>query len=338
MMANDLLAKMKAAGSIKAATLSESEFFNAKDFTVTDIPVLNAAFSGSLDGGMTSGLTMIAGESKNFKTGLGLVCVAAYMKKHSEAICLLYDSEFGITKEYIESHGIDTDRVIHIPVEHMEQLKFDMVKRLEQITRGDKIIILVDSIGNLASRKEVDDALDEKSVADMSRAKQLKSLFRMITPHFTMKDIPCIVINHTYKEIGMFPKDIVGGGTGSYYSANTIFIIGRSQEKEGTEVTGWNFTLRAEKSRYVKEKSKFPIQVMYDEGINRYSGLMDLALESGHVIKPKNGWYCKTGEDKNHRLGDTNTDSFWGSILDDITFKDWIKSKFMLTMNKHTEE
>ncbi|MEK9700023.1 MAG: hypothetical protein VW270_29860, partial [Candidatus Poseidoniales archaeon] len=85
---------------------------------------------------------------------------------------------------------------------------------------GDKVIIIIDSIGNLASKKEVEDALDGKSVADMSRAKQMKSLFRMVTPHLTMKDIPMVVVNHTYKEIGMFPKDIVGGGTGSYYSAD----------------------------------------------------------------------------------------------------------------------
>ena len=99
-------------------------------------------------------------------------------------------------------------------------------------------MIILDSIGNLASRKEVDDALGGKTVADMSRAKQIKSLFRMVTPHLTMKDIPMVVVNHTYKEIGMFPKDIVGGGTGSYYSADSIFILGRQQEKDGTEITG----------------------------------------------------------------------------------------------------
>ena len=91
-------------------------------------------------------------------------------------------------------------------------------------------MIVIDSIGNLASKKEVEDALDQKSVADMSRAKQIKSLFRMVTPHLTLKDIPTVVVNHTYKEIGMFPKDIVGGGTGSYYSADNIYILGRQQE------------------------------------------------------------------------------------------------------------
>ena len=153
------------------------------------------------------------------------------------------------------------------------------------------MIVVVDSVGNLASKKEVEDALEGKSVADMTRAKQMKSLFRMITPHLTIKDIPAIVVNHTYKEIGMFPKDIVSGGTGIYYSADNIFIIGRQQEKTGSEITGYNFIINVEKSRYVREKSKIPIEVSFEGGISKWSGLLDMAMESGHVVKPKVGWY-----------------------------------------------
>ena len=162
------------------------------------------------------------------------------------------------------------------------------------------MIIVLDSIGNLASKKEVEDALEGKSVADMSRAKQVKSLFRMVTPHLTLKNIPMVVVNHTYKEIGMFPKDIVGGGTGSYYSADNIYILGRQQEKDGTEIVGYNFIINVEKSRYVKEKSKIPVSVAFEGGINKYSGLLDIALDGGFVTKPANGWYAKvdksTGE------------------------------------------
>jgi RecA/RadA recombinase len=149
--------------------------------------------------------------------------------------------------------------------------------QLEQIERGEKIIVVIDSIGNLASKKEVEDALDGKSVADMSRAKQVKSLFRMITPHLSLKDIPMVVVNHTYKEIGMFPKDIVGGGTGSYYSADNIYILGRQQEKDGKEISGYNFIINVEKSRYVREKSKIPIAVAWEGGIQKYSGIVDIA-------------------------------------------------------------
>jgi hypothetical protein len=132
----------------------------------------------------------------------------------------------------------------------------------------------------------------------------------------------------------MFPKDIVGGGTGSYYSADNIFIIGRQQEKEGTEIVGYNFIINVEKSRYVKEKSKIPVTVSFNGGISKWSGLLDVALESGHVIKPSNGWYSKVDKDsgeieeKKYREKDTDTKEFWLPILNQKSFRDFIETKY----------
>jgi RecA/RadA recombinase len=259
----------------------------------------------------------------------------SYLEKYKDAALLFYDSEFGTPQSYFTSFNIDTDRVLHTPITDIEQLKFDIMNQLTNLERDDKLIIIIDSIGNLASKKEVEDALDQKSVADMSRAKQIKSLFRMVTPHLTMKDIPMIVVNHTYKEIGMFPKDIVGGGTGSYYSADNIFIIGRQQEKEGQEIVGYNFIINVEKSRYVKEKSKIPVSVSFDGGISKWSGLLDIALESGHVVKPSNGWYSRRDadgvyEDKKYRLKDTDTKDFWLPVLKQKSFREFIESKYCI--------
>lgn len=197
---NKLLNKLKNASKVPAQTISESNFFNERELVSTDIPALNIALGGSIHSGISPGLLIVAGPSKTFKTMMSLFMVSAYMKKYSDAVCLYYDSEFGSSPDYLSKFGIDLERILHIPIEHLEQLKFDMVKRLEEISRGDKVIIFIDSIGNVASKKEVEDAQDEKSVADMSRAKSMKSLFRIITPHLTLKDIPCIAINHTYME------------------------------------------------------------------------------------------------------------------------------------------
>jgi RecA/RadA recombinase len=211
-MAN-LMEKMLKSGNIKSASvLSKSVFFNAKEAIPTELPILNIAFSGSLEGGLLPGLTVVAGASKSFKTMLSLYCMKAYLDKYKDSIAILYDSEFGITPEYLESFNIDTDRVMHIPLENVEQLKFDIVQRLQEIDKKDKVFIMIDSIGNLASKKEVEDAENEKSVADMSRAKSIKSLFRIITPHLTIKNIPCIAVNHIYQEMGLYPKAIVSGG------------------------------------------------------------------------------------------------------------------------------
>jgi RecA/RadA recombinase len=329
-----ILDKIKKNSSIKdSAILAKSKFFNEKDMIPTAVPIINVALSGKLDGGLTPGLTMWAGPSKHFKTAFSLLMAKSYLDKYEDAALLFYDSEFGTPQSYFDSFGIDTNRVLHTPLTDIEQLKFDIMAQLTQLERGDKLIIVIDSIGNLASKKEVEDALAEKSVADMSRAKQVKSLFRMVTPHLSLKDIPMIVVNHTYKEIGMFPKDIVGGGTGSYYSADNIFIIGRQQEKDGTEITGYNFIINVEKSRYVKEKSKIPVSVSFDGGISTWSGLLDLALESKHVIKPKNGWYQRVDsdgvvEEKNYREKDTDTKDFWMPILKQKSFRDFIENKY----------
>jgi RecA/RadA recombinase len=333
-----ILEKLKKNTTIKESDiLSDSVFFTKKDMITTDIPIINVALSGALDGGLTPGLTMWAGPSKHFKTAFSLLMAKAYLNKYKDAALLFYDSEFGTPQSYFESFGIDMSRVLHTPIVDVEQLKFDIMKQLDGIKSGDKVIIIIDSIGNLASKKEVEDAMNEKSVADMSRAKQIKSLFRMVTPHLSMKDIPLVVINHTYDTMALYPQKVVSGGTGSYYSASSIFIVGRQQEKDGQELMGYNFIINVEKSRYVKEKSKIPVTVSFEGGISKWSGLLDVALEGGFVVKPSNGWYSKvdmsTGEveDKKYRLKDTNTADFWMSIITSNKFKDYIKKTYQIS-------
>jgi len=212
-MSNALLERLKKNCKIKeSAILSESKFFGVKDFTSTEIPMLNVALSGNIDGGLTAGVTTFAGPSKHLKSLYSLIIASAYLKKNKDAVLYFYDSEFGCPQSYFTSCGIDLTRVLHIPIKNLEELKFDLVSQLDNITRQDKVIIIIDSIGNLASRKELEDTLNEKSVADMTRAKQLKSIFRMVVPILEINDIPLIVVNHTYKEIALYPKDIMSGG------------------------------------------------------------------------------------------------------------------------------
>jgi RecA/RadA recombinase len=334
-----LIQKLQKNSTIKETdVLTDSKFFATKDMIQTPVPMINVALSGSLDGGLAPGLTVFAGPSKHFKTAFSMLLAKSYLEKYEDAAILFYDSEFGAPAAYFKSFGIDTNRVIHTPITDIEQLKHDLMTQINNIERGEHVIIVIDSVGNLASRKEVDDALEGKTVADMTRAKQLKSLFRMCTPHLTMKDIPMVVVNHTYKEIGLYPKDIVSGGTGIYYSASNIFIIGRQQEKGTDGITGYNFIINVEKSRFVREKSKIPVEVSFEGGISTWSGLLDVALESGHVIKPSNGWYQKKNEDPKYRINDTYTKEFWMPILKDTTFQEWIKTRYAISTSSLVAE
>ena len=332
-----IMDKLKKNSKIKSTdVLSDSPLFAEKDMIATDVPMVNVALSGDMDGGLSSGLTVLAGPSKHFKTSFALLMGAAYLNKYEDAVMLFYDSEFGSPQKYFESFGIDTSRVLHTPITDVEQLKFDLVGQLENIERGDKVVIVIDSIGNLASKKELEDALNEKSVADMSRAKALKGLFRMVTPYLTMKNVPLLAVNHTYQEIGLFPKSIVSGGTGIYYSADNIWIIGRRQQKKGTEVSGYQFIINVEKSRFVKEKSKIPVEVTWEGGIANYGGLLDVALAGGYVTKPNVGWYARvdkeTGEieDTKVREKDTKLKKFWDPIFKNTDFKEFVKSYYSI--------
>ncbi len=326
----NLIERIKKTSTIRETDiLTESKFFNAKDLIQTSVPAVNVALSGRLDGGLTPGLTVFAGPSKHFKTAFAMLLAKAFLDKYDDGVILFYDSEFGAPQQYFDTFDIDTTRVVHTPITDVEQLKHDSMQQLNGLERDDHVMIIVDSVGNLASRKEVEDSLEGKSVADMTRAKQMKSLFRMITPHLTIKDIPAIVVNHTYKEIGLFPKDVVSGGTGIYYSADNIYIIGRRQQKTGTEVTGYEFVINVEKSRFVREKSKIVVNVSWEAGISKWSGLLDMALESGHVTKPSVGWYQRTGADNKVRAKDLNKE-FWLPILQDETFSSWVQERYTI--------
>jgi len=332
-----LMNKLVKNSTIKlTAPISESKVYGKKEMAPTQVPMVNVALSGRIDGGLTPGLLVLAGPSKHFKSAFALLMAAAYLNKYPEAVLLFYDAEFGTPQAYFESFGIDMNRTVHTPITNVEELKFDISQQLDKIEKNEKVIIIIDSVGNLASKKEVEDALDGKSVADMSRAKALKSLFRIVTPHLNLKDIPLIAVNHTYKEIGLFPKDIVSGGTGIYYSSDAIWIIGRQQDKVGTEIQGYHFIINIEKSRHVKEKSKIPISVSWEGGIARWSGLMDVAEKGGYLRKPKVGWYeavdPKTGEILSEKLlrakEIVDNKKFWDTMFEKTDFAEFIKNAY----------
>jgi hypothetical protein len=333
-----LIDRLKATSVIKHADiLEDSMFFEDRDEVLLPIPMLNVAHSGKLMSGMTPGLTLWCGPSKHFKTLFSMIEVKAYMDKYKDAICLFYDSEFGAGKKYFQSLNIDMSRVYHKPFLNLEEFKFDIVQQLDAINRGDHVIIFMDSLGNSASKKEADDALEGNSAVDMQRAKYIKGLFRIITPHLVIKNIFMVAVNHIYMEMGQkYPRAIVSGGSGPYLSADNIFIVGRQQEKDGTELTGYNFVVNVEKSRYVKEKSKINVSVNFEKGIDTWSGLFDEALDAGVIISPKKGYYQKvdidTGEVYNDLYREKEFDKeYWIELLRNPTFQKFVESKYSLS-------
>lgn len=325
MAKSSLLEKLMKSSTLKHVdVMADSEFFNHNDVIKTKLTILNIAMSGSIHGGLTPGVTTIAAPSAHFKSILGLYLVAAYLEFYKDAICIFYDSEFGSPPEYMNQFDIDTSRVLHCPVTSLEDLRTDLVNQLKEINRDDRVIIFVDSIGNLASLKETKDAEEGNSAADFTRAKVIRSLFRIVTPQMLLKNIPCVVINQVYDSMDKYDPHTMSGGKGLRFASNQVFYISKAQEKDGTELTGYKFTISANKSRFVREKSKFPLTVLFEGGINKFSGLLELAIDIGMVEKPSQGWYSRVidgaREDKKWRAKDTNSDEFWDPLFADPEF------------------
>lgn len=339
-----LLDKIRKNSTIKETNLlSKSDYIHNVDETTTDIPAINLALSGKLNGGLRSGILTIAGPSRHFKTMYSLYMASAYLKKNPEGALLFLDSEFGSPIEYFESVGIDPSRVVHVPVKNLEELKFELLQQLESIERGEKLFILIDSIGSLASKREADNAIDGKSAEDMSRAKYLKGLYRIITPYLRLKDIPLVQIGHIYMTQELYSKPILSGGSGIMLASDNVWMVGRSQDKDADGLNGYNFTINVEKSRYVREKSKIPINVQFEGGISKFSGLLDIAIELGAVVKPSNGWYSRvkleTGEveAKKWRAKDTESNEFWNDLITDKTFNDAVEARFRVSHSPMTD-
>lgn len=320
----------------KARSFNETDFFTKPNVLAQlPIPIINLGFSGTFKGGLPSGITVFAGDSKTFKSLLSFLCLKSYLDKYDDAIGIVYDSEFGVTPAYLQSLGIDPSRVLHEPIDTIENLKFNVVNRLQEIKKGDHVFFLIDSLGFLPSNKELQDAINLNEAADMTRAKAIRSFFRTTTISFSLKDIPCVIVNHVYETMETYSKKIVSGGKSVMLAANQVFIITKEQETEGEgkdkELKGWTFKLNVEKSRFVREKSQFCFTVLFDYGIEYASGLFELAQEAGIITSEKKGWYKINGSEDSFRRSQIEDDiDFWEKLVYDDKFNQFVEDKYML--------
>lgn len=270
----------------RVTTLEESQYATKEVVAHTDIPMLNVALSSKLDGGLIPGLTMVVGESRSFKSNFCVKCMAAYLRTYPEAIAIFADCEFGASKKLFSKYGIDPARVIHLPFEDVEEMKIKLTKLINSVQEGDKVFIMVDSVSQVASRKESEDAENEKVTQDMTRARALNSFWRIVTPKLTLRGIPMFAINSFYEDIGnQYAEPIIKGGKQGFLSCDQVWFVSRRQIKDeaSKSLLGWDFVINIMKGRFVKEKAKIPITVLFDGGIAKCSGLLEMARLGGFV-------------------------------------------------------
>jgi len=278
---------LKATGNEFATKVSDGvEAGDVTGHVDTGSYILNALVSGDIHGGIPSNkITALAGETATGKTFFALGMVKQFLADNPSGGVLYFESESALTKDMIEERGIDSKRMIILPVTTIQEFTHQAVKVVENHTEDKPIMMVLDSLGMLSTTKEVTDITDGKETKDMTRAQLVKGCFRVLTLKLGKAGIPLLVTNHTYKQVGtMFPTDVMGGGSGLQYAASTIIFLSKRKEKEGTDVVGNVIHCKNFKSRLTKENKRVDVLLRYDQGLNRYYGLLELA-EKYDILK-----------------------------------------------------
>ena len=281
-----------------AADIDETE-----TYVDTSSYIFNGLVSGSLFGGVSGNkITAIAGESSTGKTFFSLAVVKNFLDTNPDGYCLYFDTEAAITKSLLDSRGVDTSRLVVVNVVTVEEFRTKALKAVDIYLKKPEeerkpCMFVLDSLGMLSTEKEINDALNDKQVRDMTKSQLIKGAFRMLTLKLGQANIPMIVTNHTYDVIGSYvPTKEMGGGSGLKYAASTIIYLSKKKEKDGTEVVGNIIKAKTAKSRLSKENKDVEVRLYYDErGLDRYYGLLELG-EIGGLWKNVAGRYEMDGK------------------------------------------
>ena len=271
-----------------AAVADEGTSADVVGFIDTGSYALNALYSGSIFKGMPANkISALAGEEATGKTFFALGIVKNFLDTNEKALSIIFESEGSVTKEILQSRDVDTKRVLIVPVETIQQFKTQAIRVVENhLNTPEKdrrpLMLCLDSLGMLSTTKEMNDSGTGKEVKDMTRTAEIKAAFRVLTLKLSKAKIPLLVTNHVYQTMGMFPTKEMGGGGGLKYAANNIIALSKSKNKDSEgNVTGIFIRCKNLKSRLTKENTQASVMLSYDKGLDRYYGLIDLALEHG---------------------------------------------------------
>ena len=248
----------------------------------------NALLSGSIYGGLPGNrITAIAGEAATGKTFFALGIIKHFLDKDKNSGVIFFESENAVSKEMIENRGVDSTRVVVVPVSTVQEFRSQSIKILDKYLEQEEkdrqpLMFVLDSLGMLSTTKEMQDTAEGKETRDMTRAQIVKSTFRVLTLKLGQANVPLLMTNHTYDVIGsMFPQKEMGGGSGLKYAASTIIYLGKRKEKLGTEIIGNIIHCKIYKSRITKENAKVDVKLTYKHGLDKHYGLLELGEEAG---------------------------------------------------------
>ena len=279
---------IKETGNEYASLVSDGASGDVTDFIDTGSYIFNALLGGSIHRGLPANkITAIAGESATGKTFFVLGMVKNFLDNNKDAGVIYFESESALTKKLIEDRGIDSERMVIMPVTTVQEFRHQALTILDKYNEQDEadrkpLLLVLDSLGMLSTTKEVEDTAEGKETRDMTRAQILKAAFRVLTLKLGRTKVPMIITNHTYDVVGAYmPMKEMGGGSGLKYAASTIVYLSKKKEKEGTDVVGNIIHCKTQKSRLSKENMMVDVRLRYDTGLDKHYGLVDLAVKHG---------------------------------------------------------
>lgn len=317
---------VKASGNEFANLVSEGvQAGDVDNFIDTGSYIFNALLSGSLYGGLPSNkITAIAGESATGKTFFTLGICKQFLDDNPDAAIMYFESESAITKGMIEERGIDSTRMVIVPVVTVQEFRNQAIRVLDKYletpdNKRPPMMFVLDSLGMLSTTKEIEDTAEGKETKDMTRSQILKGAFRVLTLKLGRAQVPMVVTNHTYDVIGsMFPQKEMGGGSGLKYAASSIIFLSKKKEKEGTEVVGNIVHCKNAKSRLTVENRMVDVRLSYESGLDRWYGLLDLALQFGVFKKASTRVELPNGKTEFAKTINNNPEKFF---TDDVMLK-----------------
>jgi RecA/RadA recombinase len=327
---------IKETGNEYATLVSEGvDSADVTSFIDTGSYSFNALLSGSIYGGLPGNkITAIAGEAATGKTFFALGICKNFLDVDKEAGVIYFESESAISKEMIETRGVDSKRMVIVPVATVQEFRNQSIKILDKYISQPEanrkpLMFVLDSLGMLSTTKEMEDTAAGKETRDMTRSQIVKSTFRVLTLKLGKANIPLIMTNHTYDVIGsMFPQKEMGGGSGLKYAASSIIYLSKRKEKDGTEVIGNIIHCKNYKSRLTKENAQIDVKLTYKHGLDKYYGLIELAEEAGIFTKVSTRYELPDGSKVfGKNINDEPEKYFTKEVLDKID--ETAKKKFL---------
>ena len=338
---------VKTTDNENAGLASNEEKFNRRSFIDTGSYSLNALISGTIYGGIADDRVLgLAGEEATGKTFFALAAIQSFLRDNPTGVVFYFESENAIDTDTFRSRGIDPNRVAIIPVATVEEFRTQAARILDNYKKKDEderppLLLTLDSLGNTSTLKEIQDIEEGNNKRDMTKQQLIRGAFRTLTLKMGLVHVPIIVTNHIYEKTGVSFGDprVISGGGGLKYAASTIVMLSKAQYKVGGELRGAKITATLNKSRFTKEKLKCHVLLHHESGLDRYYGLVDIAISAGIFIKK--GKKIFTSEDDKKGVFESAIDKnpeafFTEDVLKRIDM--WVGQNWRYGSDRHPEE